>query len=79
VALEAANSTAPVNATVGEDGVGNGAVPWLYLETMNATQGDVRAIYRANAAGGNPRTTCKSSDVVFSVQYAAEDWFYSLP
>jgi hypothetical protein len=79
VSQKAANSTAPVNATAGEDGVGNGAIPWLYLETTNATQGDVRAVYRVNTAGGNPPTTCESRDAVFSVQYAAEYWFYSLP
>jgi hypothetical protein len=77
VAHKAANSTAPANATKGENGVGNGAVAWLYLNTTNATQGDVGAVYRVNTAGGSPPQTCEGSDAVFSVQYAAEYWFYS--
>lgn len=72
-------SSAPTNATKGQNGVGNGAVAWLYLNTTNATQGDVRAVYRVNTAGGNPPETCEGSDAVFSVQYAAEYWFYSKP
>jgi hypothetical protein len=35
-------------------------------------EGDVRAVYRVNTAGGNPPTTCESRDAVFSVQYATE-------
>ena len=72
-------SSAPANAIKGQNGVGNGAVAWLYLNTTNATQGDVRAVYRVNTAGGNPPKTCEGSDAVFSVQYAAEYWFYSKP
>lgn len=79
VGRKVANSTAPADATKGENGVGNGAVAWLYLSTTNATEGDVRAVYRVNTAGGNPPKTCESSDAVFSVQYAAEYWFYSKP
>jgi hypothetical protein len=79
VGHKVANSTAPANATKGANGVGNGAVAWLFLNTTNATQGDVRAVYRVNTAGGSPPKTCESSDAVFSVQYAAEYWFYSKP
>jgi Protein of unknown function (DUF3455) len=79
VGHKTANSTAPANATKGENGVGDGAVAWLYLSTTNATEGDVRAVYRVNTAGGNPPKTCESSAAVFSVQYAAEYWFYSKP
>ena len=79
VAHKVANSTAPPNAIKGENGVGDGAVAWLYLNTTNATQGNVRAVYRINTAGGNPPKTCENSDAVFSVQYAAEYWFYAMP
>ena len=79
VAHKAANSTAPANAVKGPNGVGNGAVVWLYLNTTNATQGDVKAVYRLNTAGGSPPKTCENSDPEFSVQYAAEYWFYSTP
>jgi hypothetical protein len=77
VSSKAAMSNAPANAIKGQNGVGNGAVAWLYLNTTSATQGDVRAVYRVNTAGGNPPKTCEGSDAVFSVQYAAEYWFYS--
>jgi hypothetical protein len=79
VANKVANSPAPMNATKGVHGIGNGAVDWLYLNTTNVTQGDVRAVYRVYTAGGNPPKTCESSDAVFSVQYAALYWFYSQP
>ena len=79
IAHKVANSTAPANAVKGPNGVGNGAVVWLYLNTTNATQGDVRAVYRLNTAGGSPPKTCENSAPQFSVQYAAEYWFYSTP
>jgi hypothetical protein len=77
VGRKVANSTAPANATKGANGVGDGAVAWLYLSSTNETLGDVRAVYRVNTAGGSPPKTCENSDAVFSVQYAAEYWFYS--
>jgi hypothetical protein len=79
VAYKAASSPAPANATKGENGMGNGAVDWLYLNTTNTTQGDVRAVYRVNTAGGSPPQTCENSDAVISIQYAAEYWFYEKP
>jgi hypothetical protein len=59
--------------------MGNGAVPWLYVSATNATQGNVKAVYRINTAGGSPPQTCENSSAEFSVQYAAEYWFYSTP
>jgi hypothetical protein len=79
VAKKVANSTAPANAMKGVNGQGNGAVPWLYLTATNETQGDVKAVYRINTAGGSPPKTCENSTAEFSVQYAAEYWFYSTP
>ena len=79
VGHKVANSTAPANAVKGQNGVGNGAVVWLYLNSTNATQGDVKAVYRVNTAGGSPPKTCENSSTAFSVQYAAEYWIYSTP
>ena len=79
VGRKAASSTAPADAVKGPDGVGNGAVAWLYVSATNATQGDVKAVYRLNTAGGSPPETCENSAAEFSVQYAAEYWFYSTP
>lgn len=73
----AKNSSAPADAPKGENGVGNGAVPWLLLDATYGTTGDVVAVYRVNTAGGKAPLTCESSPAVFSVQYATEYWFYS--
>lgn len=71
------NSTAPSDAPKGENGQGNGAVPWLLLNSTFGTTGDVKAVYRINTAGGKAPADCSSSPAYFSVQYAAEYWFYT--
>ena len=73
------NSTAPTDAPKGENGVGNGAVPWLRLDATYGTTGDVKAVYRLNTAGGKAPATCESSPAAFSVQYATAYWFYTKP
>ena len=75
-AKKVANSTAPAGSPLGVDGVGNGAVVWLYLQSTNATTGKVQTVYRLNTAGGSPPKTCVNSPAAFSVQYAAEYWFW---
>lgn len=72
----AKNSSAPANAPKGENGVGDGAVPWLKLPASNSTQSDIKAVYRLNTAGGKAPVNCQNSPAVFSVQYATEYWFY---
>lgn len=72
------NSTAPANAPKGENGAGDGSVPWLFLSGIASTKGNVAGVYRLNTAGGQPPSNCQSSPAVFSVQYAAEYWFYTL-
>lgn len=71
------NSTAPADAPKGENGVGDGAVTWLLLDSTYGTEGDVKGVYRLTTAGGKAPATCESSPAVFSVQYAATYWFYS--
>jgi len=71
------NSTAPADAPKGENGVGDGAVTWLLLDSTYGTQGDVKGVYRLTTAGGKAPATCESSPAMFSVQYAATYWFYS--
>lgn len=75
--IGAKNSSAPANAPKGENGAGDGAVPWLRLPTLNETDSDIKAVYRLNTAGGKAPATCEDSPAYFSVQYAAEYWFYS--
>lgn len=74
-----ANSTAPADAPKGENGVGNGAVPWLLLDATYGTTGDVVGVYRLNTAGGKAPADCSSSPAYFSVQYATEYWIYTKP
>lgn len=73
----AKNSTAPASAPKGENGVGNGAVPWLRLPAKNDSTSEIKAVYRLNTAGGKAPTTCEDSPAYFSVQYSAEYWFYA--
>lgn len=73
----AKNSTAPASAPKGENGAGAGAVPWLRLPVLNETESDIKAVYRLNTAGGKAPATCVDSPAYFSVQYAAEYWFYA--
>lgn len=77
LAHKVANSTAPPNAPKGPGGVGNGAVAWLQLQTIAGTTGAVKTVYRLNTAGGSPPTTCANMPAQFSLQYAAEYWFWS--
>lgn len=67
------NSTeAPPDAVKGE----NGAVPWLYLTAQNTSTGDYKSVYRVQTAGGQPPKTCDRMPAVFTVQYAANYYFY---
>jgi len=79
VCAKQANSTAPATADKGVNGVGNGAVAWLYLTTTTATTGNIKSVYRLNTAGGSPPKTCSGMPASFSVDYAAEYWFYAVP
>lgn len=50
-------------------------VAWLELEHVSA--GPIQEVYRLNTAGGSPPANCLGSPSTFSVQYAAEYWFYT--
>lgn len=69
---------APLNALVGQDGEGDGACPWLLLAQQKNTTGDVKTVYRLNTAGGNPPATCDGIDGEFTVEYAAQYWFWGV-
>ena len=70
-----ANSTAPSTSVIGVNGQGNGAVAWLQLKAQHGT-GDVKEVYRLNTAGGSPPKTCQGMPPSFSIQYAAEYFFW---
>lgn len=63
---------APAGASVGQGGVGLGAVAWLKLITrVGATEG-LEEVYRMNTAGGAAPATCAGMSATFEVEYAAE-------
>lgn len=82
VGKKGANSTAPPGAPLGVGGKGFGTVAWLQLGTTEAsvnTQGKTwEKIYRVNTAGGSPPKTCEGKEAgeVFSIEYAANYWYY---
>ncbi|KAF2740772.1 hypothetical protein EJ04DRAFT_507786 [Polyplosphaeria fusca] len=64
-------SNAPDDAAKGPNGLGS--VPWLKLSGVD---GDYKEIYRLNTAGGVAPKTCGSIQGNFTVEYAAEYWFF---
>lgn len=64
-------SAAPADAALGTNKLGS--VPWLKL---TGTEGDYKEIYRVNTAGGVAPKTCEGISGDFTVEYAAEYWFY---
>lgn len=70
------SASAPPGASVGQNGVGLGAVTWLKLITRTGATGGLEEVYRVNTAGGSAPATCAGMPATFEVQYAAEYWFY---
>ena len=71
---------APPDAPKGLEG--ETAVKWLKLNTVEGTTDGVRHVYRVNTVGGSPPETCEGMELepggtVFSVEYAAQYWFYA--
>ncbi|KAL4895777.1 hypothetical protein BDV59DRAFT_173121 [Aspergillus ambiguus] len=55
---------------------GNGAVAWLYLSAINGTIGRYKSVYRVDTAAGSPPETCENMPSQFTVQYAANYYFF---
>ncbi|KAF2157603.1 hypothetical protein K461DRAFT_289905 [Myriangium duriaei CBS 260.36] len=75
---KAAASNPPTGSTVGPNGQGNGAVPWLKL-TAAPGYGvqKLMEVYRVQTAGGSAPKTCAGQDKNIYVPYSAEYWFYA--
>lgn len=67
---------APDNAMLGVCGGKNGAVPWLFLESIPESTGKAKTVYRVDTAGGKPPGDCTGQPKDFTVQYSSEYWFY---
>lgn len=74
VAKKIAGSAAPSGTPLG--GNGQGSVAWLYLKAEDGSTNNLNSAYRLNTAGGSPPKTCESMPATFTVQYAAEYWFW---
>ncbi|KAI1812237.1 hypothetical protein GGS20DRAFT_558990 [Poronia punctata] len=67
---------APEDAPKGRNG--EKAVPWLRLATNEqGTTGGIHEVYRVQTVGGSAPETCEGQPEAFTVQYAAEYWFYA--
>jgi len=67
-----ASAPAPADASKGQGGKGNGAVPWLKLSAKDGATGNLQEVYRLNTAGGAAPATCAGMPATFEIQYAAE-------
>lgn len=54
----------------------NGAVAWLKLDAASGTTGNLTEVYRVDTAGGQPPATCSGQPASFSIEYAAQYWFF---
>ena len=63
---------APSNAITGQ----YGAVPWLYLPTIDGTVGKYKGVYRVDTASGSPPDTCEGMPSSFEIQYSANYFFF---
>jgi hypothetical protein len=76
---EVAQKNASAYAPAGQAQVSTGAAPWVFYEYVNSsTIGNIRYVYRTNTAGGNPPQTCEGMPDAFTIEYAAQYWFWGL-
>lgn len=54
-------------------------VPWLKLSSKARDGCTISEVYRLNTKGGQAPATCKGKESAFTVEYAAEYWFWSNP
>lgn len=62
------STPAPFTAAVGQ--LGEAAVPWLKLTTVEGATRKMKEVYRLTTAGGSPPATCEGMASEFTVQYA---------
>ena len=72
---------APTGTVAGSDAddrgqQGEAAVAWLKLVAKEGATGGLQEVYRLQTVGGSPPATCAGMPATFTVQYAAQYWFY---
>lgn len=68
----AKNSSAPAPSTASAGQVGDAAVPWLKLTSVEGVTGNIKEIFRVVTAGGSAPKTCKGQPNTIQVEYAAQ-------
>ena len=75
-AVVALESKVPAPQESFEGKSGEGAVDWLYLVDNGSSFGGVSEVYRIATAGGSAPETCEGLSGEFTVEYAAQYWFF---
>ncbi|RPA81703.1 hypothetical protein BJ508DRAFT_414620 [Ascobolus immersus RN42] len=70
----AGSTPAPAGAPAGSNKLG--AVDWLRLDNDGLRDQSYTKVYRINTAGGKAPANCEGAKAEFTVDYAAEYWFY---
>ncbi|KAH7198690.1 uncharacterized protein B0J16DRAFT_43679 [Fusarium flagelliforme] len=73
----AKNSSAPAPSLSAKGQLGEAAVPWLRLFTVEGATHDIKEVYRTTTAGGSAPATCKGMASEFEVEYATLYWFWA--
>ncbi|KLO84944.1 malate dehydrogenase [Fusarium fujikuroi] len=73
----AKNSSAPAPSLSAKGQLGENAVPWLRLTTIEGATHKMKEVYRTTTAGGSAPATCQGMDAEFEVQYATLYWFWA--
>ncbi|EPE09642.1 malate dehydrogenase [Ophiostoma piceae UAMH 11346] len=76
-----ATQAAPNNTVAGSDAdnrgqLGEKAVPWLKLSAKPGATGGLQEVYRLQTIGGSAPATCSGQAASFTIEYAAQYWFY---
>ncbi|KAL4726748.1 hypothetical protein ACLX1H_005638 [Fusarium chlamydosporum] len=67
----AKNSSAPAPSLSAKGQLGEAAVPWLRLFTVEGATHDIKQVYRTSTAGGSAPATCKGMASEFEVEYSS--------
>ncbi|KAF5018722.1 hypothetical protein F66182_9281 [Fusarium sp. NRRL 66182] len=73
----AKNSSAPAPSLSAKGQLGEAAVPWLRLTTVEGATHKMKEVYRTTTAGGSPPATCQGMNAEFEVEYATVYWFWA--
>ncbi|KAH7242392.1 hypothetical protein BKA59DRAFT_456970 [Fusarium tricinctum] len=73
----AKNSSAPAPSFSAKGQLGEAAVPWLRLKTIEGATHNMKEVYRTTTAGGSAPATCEGMGSEFEVEYSTLYWFWA--